>query len=291
MYKYGVHSSFGEKDWNFDLFKAVRRHAQNGFDVVEIFIPTLLNRPKHEYQELKKVADDCGVEMTYSTGLAKEHDLSSKDEKIRRQAVEYVKNALDIISSMDGKAFGGVNYAAWAGKLEPNEFDRNAYVANSVKSMKELAKTAEDLGITYLFEVVNRFETTVMNTAAEGIAFIEEVGSPSCKLLLDTFHMNIEEVSFKDAIITAGDKLACLHVGECNRSLPSREGKTDWNEFYDALKTVNFEGILTIESFITTGGQIGKDIGLYRDLSLGKDDRQLDESVREALKYLKSHEN
>jgi D-psicose/D-tagatose/L-ribulose 3-epimerase len=291
MYKYGVHSSFGERDWDFDLFKAVKRHAENGFDVVEIFIPTLMNRPKHEYKELKQVADEYGVEMTYSTGLAKEQDLSSKDEHVRRHAIEYVKNVLEIISSMGGKAFGGVNYAAWAGKLEPNEFDRNAYVANSIKSMKELAKTAEDLGIMYMFEVVNRFETTVLNTASEGIAFIEEVGSPNCKLLLDTFHMNIEEVSLKEAIITAGDKLACLHMGECNRSLPSKEGRTDWNELYHALKSINFDGILTIESFITTGGQIGKDIGLYRDLTLGKDDRQLDVSIREALKYLKAHEN
>lgn len=291
MYKYGVHSSFGEKDWNYDLFKAVKRHAQNGFDVVEIFIPTLLNRPKLEYQELKKVADECGVQMTYSTGLAKEHDLSSKDEPIRRQAIEYVKNVLDIISSMGGKAFGGVNYAAWAGKLEPNEFDRKAYVDNSIKSMKELAKTAEDLGITYLFEVVNRFETPIMNTAAEGIAFIEEIGSPNCKLLLDTFHMNIEEVSFKNAIVAAGNKLAYMHVGECNRSLPGKEGRLDWNELYHALKSVQFDGIITIESFITTGGQIGKDIGLHRDLTFGKDDSQLDVSIRESLKYLKSHEN
>ncbi|NOU90811.1 TIM barrel protein [Paenibacillus sp. LMG 31460] len=291
MYKYGVHSSFGEKDWNFDLFKAVKRHAQNGFDVVEIFIPTLLTRPKHEYQELKQLADECGIEMTYSTGLAKEHDLSSKDEHVRRQAIEYVKNVLEIIASMGGKSFGGVNYAAWAGKLESGELDPKAYIENSIKSMKELAKTTEDLGITYMFEVVNRFETTVMNTAAEGIAFIEEVGSPNCKLVLDTFHMNIEEVTLSDAIITAGDQLACLHLGECNRSLPSKEGRTDWNGLYRALKSIHFGGVLTIESFITTGGQIGRDIGLYRDLTFGKDDSQLDVSIRESLKFLKSLEN
>ncbi|UKS24504.1 sugar phosphate isomerase/epimerase [Paenibacillus sp. HWE-109] len=291
MYKYGVHSSFGEKDWNFDLFKAVKRHALNGFDVVEIFIPTLLSRPKHEYQALKQLADECGIEMTYSTGLAKEHDLSSKDEHVRRQAIEYVKNVLEIIASMGGKAFGGVNYAAWAGKLEASELGRNDYVENSLKSMKELATTAEDLGITYMFEVVNRFETTVMNTAEEGLAFIDKIGSPNCKLLLDTFHMNIEEVSLTDAIIRAGDQLACLHLGECNRSLPSREGRTDWMGLYRALKSIQFDGILTIESFITTGGEIGRDIGLYRDLTFGQDERQLDMSIRESLQFLKSLEN
>ncbi len=229
--------------------------------------------------------------MTYSTGLAREHDLSSKDERIRRQAIEYVKHVLEVIASMGGTAFGGVNYAAWAGKLENNEFDRRVYVENSVNSMKELAKTAEDLGITYLFEVVNRFETTVMNTAEEGRNFIDEIGSPNCKLVLDTFHMNIEESSFKNAILTAGDRLGCMHLGECDRSLPSKHGRTNWEELFHALKSIGFNGILTIESFITTGGEIGRDIGLYRDLTFGKTDAELDISIRKALNFLKSHEN
>ncbi len=229
--------------------------------------------------------------MTYSTGLAREHDLSSKDERIRRQAIEYVKHTLEVIASMGGTAFGGVNYAAWGGKLENGEFDRRVYVENSVKSMKELAKTAEDLGITYLLEVVNRFETTVMNTAEEGRAFIEEVGSPNCKLLLDTFHMNIEETSFKNAILTAGDRLGYMHFGECDRRLPSKNSRTNWEELYLALKSIEFNGILTIESFIATGGEIGRDIGVYRDLTFGKDDNELDVAIRESLNFLKSHEN
>jgi len=288
MYKYGIHSSFGETDWNFDLFRAVRRHADNGLDAIEIFVPTLMALPEREHAELKALADACGIEMTFSTGLSKEHDLSSKDASVRRRGIEYVKRVLETIAKMGGASFGGVNYAGWACKPEPGEFDRRPYVENSMASMAELSKTAEDYGIDYVLEVVNRFETAIINTAAEGRAFVEAIGSPRLKLCLDTFHMNIEEPSFPDAIAAAGERLAVLHLGENDRRLPFAGSRTDWAALYGALRSISFRGVMTIESFITTGGEIGRDIGLYRDLTNGMNDRELDEALRRSVRFLKT---
>ncbi len=78
---------------------------------------------------------------------------------------------------------------------------------------------------------MNRFEQYLINTAAEGVAYIDEVGSPNLKLLLDVFHMNIEEDDMTQAIITAGDKLGHFHIGETNRRPPG-QGRMPWKEIF-----------------------------------------------------------
>jgi len=92
----------------------------------------------------------------------------------------------------------------------------------AVEGVREAIKVAEDCGVVFCVEVVNRFEQFMMNTAAEGIAFAERVGSPNCKLLLDTFHMNIEEDSLRGSIVEAGSWLGHFHLGETNRRPPGR---------------------------------------------------------------------
>ena len=98
---------------------------------------------------------------------------------------------------------------------------------------------------------MNRFEHFMMNTAAEGIAFCERVGSPNCKLLLDTFHMSIED--------------------ETNRRPPG-EGRIPWPEIFGALREIDYQGAVTMEPFLVPGGEVGRDVSLYRDL-LGSADR------------------
>lgn len=81
---------------------------------------------------------------------------------------------------------------------------------------------AEEYDINYCLEIVNRYEQYLLNTAAEGVDFVRELDSPKIKLLLDCFHMNIEEDSFSEAIKTAGELLGHFHIGECNRKVPGR---------------------------------------------------------------------
>ena len=88
--------------------------------------------------------------------------------------------------------------------------------------MQTLAPIAKQYGIDLGMEVLNRFEGYLLNTSKEAVQFVEEVDVPAAKVMLDTFHMNIEEDSMVDAILTAGDKLGHFHVGENNRRCPGR---------------------------------------------------------------------
>ena len=121
-------------------------------------------------------------------------------------------------------------------------------------------------GVLYCCEVVNRFEQYLLNTAEEAVAFMQRLDSPNAKILLDTFHMNIEEDDMVEAIRTAGPYLGHFHTGENNRRTPGT-GKLPWKEMAQALKDIHYEGALVMEPFVLTTAHNVKRIRVWRDLS------------------------
>ena len=132
--------------------------------------------------------------------------------------------------------------------------------------------------------MLNRFENHVLNTAEEGVAFVREVGKPNVKVMLDTFHMNIEEDSFGKAIRTAGPLLGHFHTGENNRRVPGKGG-LPWHEIGTALRDIGYSGAVVMEPFVKMGGQVGVDIRVWRDLSDNADEAQMDGAARQALAF------
>ena len=132
--------------------------------------------------------------------------------------------------------------------------------------------------------MLNRFENHVLNTAEEGVAFVREVGKHNVKVMLDTFHMNIEEDSFGKAIRIAGPLLGHFHTGENNRRVPGKGG-LPWHEIGTALREIGYSGAVVMEPFVKMGGQVGSDIRVWRDLSDNADEAQMDEAARQALAF------
>ena len=151
--------------------------------------------------------------------------------------------------------------------------------------MKEAVKAAEDNRVIFNVEVVNRFEQFLLNTCDEALAYVQAVGSPNLKILLDTFHMNIEEDSIGNAITKAGTYLGHVHLGENNRTPPGcGRGHIPWDELASALKTIHYQGALVMEPFLIPGGEVGRDIKVFRDLSVGYD---MDEEARKACLFVR----
>ena len=164
-----------------------------------------------------------------------------------------------------GTLLSGVSYAGW-GVPDGMGDSKKPYWDQSVKSMKEIIKVAEDCGVTYCVEAVNRFETCLINTAKEALAYIEEIDSKNIGVLLDTYHMNIEEDSIGDAIRLVGaDRLKSFHTGDNNRQAPGR-GHINWDEVFSALAEIGYKGRIVSEPFVMQGGEVGRDIHVYRDL-------------------------
>ena len=266
MNKLGVFVNFWEKNWACDLGKHIRKASEIGFDVLEFQAQALLDMNKVEMDMLKKVAADSNIELTYSLGLDPAYDVSSADDTIRNSGIEYLKNIVERVGFMEGKIISGVSYAGW-GCVPKDDLSGNKepIVERSVQSMKQIVKTAADYGVTYCVEAVNRYEGCILNTAAEAVDYVKRVDASNIGILLDTYHMNIEENSFRDAILTAGDLLKGFHTGDNNRRCPGR-GHIDFDQIFSALAEINYSGRIVSEPFVVKGGEVGRDIYVWRNL-------------------------
>ena len=292
MNKLGIFMNFWEKNWDADHKKYIRKAADIGFDVLEFQAQPLLEMSDDHIRDLRREADACGIELTYSLGLDRNYDVSSLDESVRVGGVKYLQNIIRKMEVGGGTLLSGVSYAGW-GVPEGLINDKSPYWNQSVKSMKEIIKVAEECGVTYCVEAVNRFETALINTAKEALAYVAEIDSKNIGVLLDTYHMNIEEDNIGDAIRLVGaDKLKSFHTGENNRRAPGR-GHLDWDEIFGALADIGYKGRIVSEPFIMQGGEVGRDIHVYRDLIENPCEATIDAEAKYLLNFeremLKKH--
>ena len=286
MNKLGIFMNFWEKSWDADHIKYINKVADIGFDILEFQAQALLDMSKERMIELRSAAEDRGIELTYSLGLDQKYDISSTDEQIRLGGIEYLKRIVERINFMGGSIISGVSYAGW-GIPEGMGDDKSAYLENSIKSMRQVLKTAEDFGVTYCVEAVNRFEGILINTAEEALNYVNEFDSKNIGVLLDTYHMNIEENNIGDAIRLVGDRLYGFHTGENNRTPPGR-GHLDWDEIFSALANINYKGRIVSEPFVMTGGEVGRAICTWRNLLSDTSEKALDNEAKALLEFEKS---
>lgn len=265
MNKLGIFMNFWEKNWDADHIRYVNKAADIGFDILEFQAQPLLEMSEQRMKDIKKAADDRGIELTYSLGLDPAYDVASVDEKIRLGGVDYLKRIVERVGFMDGKVISGVSYAGWGVTHYVLENGKEDILERSLDSMRKIVKTAEDYGVVYCVEAVNRFESVLINTAVEAVDYVKKVDSKNIGVLLDTYHMNIEENNIGDAIRYAGDYLVNFHTGENNRRAPGR-GHLNWDEIFQALKDVNYKGRIVSEPFVMMGGEVGRDIKVWRNL-------------------------
>src|SRR3984957_14995327 len=230
----GIHYGYWTQDWNSEPIQFVKRARKCGFDILEVNAPKITRMSNAERAALKSAATEVDLALTYSIGMTADMDLASEDAATRKKGISFLQDVAHAMKYMDGTIMAGINYSSWPRKLLPGE-DKQVLTDRAVEGVREAVKAAEDCGVLFCLEVVNRFEQFMMNTASEGIAFAERVGSPNCKIHLDLSHMNIEEESIGGAIVEAGSWLGHSPLGESNRRPPGR-GRLPWPEIFGALR-------------------------------------------------------
>lgn len=294
MNKIGLHSGYwrGTEAAEAGASELLELTKKTACEVLEIGPDCLLNMTAAERKDFRKAVADAGMYLSINGGFTDKNDIAADDPSIRRIGIEWAKKVLQAMQEVGCDRWSGINYSEWLRRPGVPELtpDYKEHVRSlSLDSMREIIKTAEDCGVQYCFEIVNRFEQFIMNTSEEGVSFCEDLGSPNAKLLLDTFHMNIEEDSIVDAITYAQQKgrLGHLHTGESNRRLPGFDGKThmDWDAIMGAVKNSGYQGYITMEPFMKMGMTT---ICCWRDLSHGADLEQMIGYARDAAQFLRS---
>ncbi|NLA92837.1 MAG: sugar phosphate isomerase/epimerase [Spirochaetales bacterium] len=285
MRKIGIYYAFWTNEWDVEFAPFFSKVAQLGFDQLELNGGTLVELSSKRQRELREMAIDNNLTLSYGIGLSPENDVSSLDEKVRQRGIAFMERVIDTIANMGGGMVGGTTYSYWPGSMPLNLTSKEPIWEKSVESLRTLAPYAHERGVVINVEVLNRFEQFLINDSKEALRYIEAVNHPACKILLDTFHMNIEEDSFSEAIKRVGPNLAALHLGETNRKPPGM-GRIPWGEIKEALDAINFEGPLVMEPFVMEGGQVGRDIGVWRPIL---EDPDLDALASEALKFVRSN--
>jgi D-psicose/D-tagatose/L-ribulose 3-epimerase len=283
--KYGIYYAYWEQEWAADYIPYIEKAARLGFDCLEIACTPVVHYSADQMKELRDCAKQNGIFLTAGHGPDASQNLASADPAVRENAVAFYMDLLKRLELMDIHSIGGGIYSYWPVDYS-KPIDKAGDWARSVEGCRKVAKVAQDCGVNYCLEVLNRFEGYLLNTCEEAVEFVKQVDSPAVKIMLDTFHMNIEEDSIGGAIRQAGKLLGHFHTGECNRRVPGR-GRTPWREIGEALKDIGYEGNVVMEPFVRMGGTVGKDIKVWRDMNPGATIDQLDRDAADALSFQK----
>ncbi|MEO8244462.1 MAG: sugar phosphate isomerase/epimerase [bacterium] len=246
MGRLGIHSFVWTGGQTQDgLEMALHKSAEHGYRTIEF---AYLRPEKFNLDQLAKLAQSLGMEIGVTMGLPLDRDISSDDPAVVAAGAAMLADAVRAVRDIGGNKLGGILYSA---HTKYNRPPTQKGWDNSVAAIARTGDLAKDCGVDLVLEIVNRFESNLLNTAAQGLKFIGETGSSHVRLHLDTFHMNIEEANPAAAIRLTGDKLGYFHIGESNRGYLG-DGVINFDLIFDALIDIGYSRDIVFESFSTT---------------------------------------
>jgi D-psicose/D-tagatose/L-ribulose 3-epimerase len=275
--KYGVHAGLWMARWTDDIVPILRKVADVGYDGVEV---SLLGMTDEKATALGGLVRDHGLSLTCSDGLSRAADITSDDPDVRAAGLDHLRWAVRTTATLGGRGLAGVVYAPW-GVFDPDrKAERRALSAEMMGQLDaDLARHDVRLGI----EAINRFETDLVNTALEAVTLARATGSSRIGVLLDTFHLNIEEKDILAAIATVSDRLFHFHVSDNDRGVPG-SGHVPWEAVRQGLRAVGYDGWIVAEMFVRAGTPAGADLNIWRDI-----EPDATGAARTALSFMRGH--
>jgi D-psicose/D-tagatose/L-ribulose 3-epimerase len=245
----------------------VPRAAEMGFDVVEF---PLEEPGGFDYRAARDLLAEDDLDASVVVAMTEKRDLLAEDPDVRANGREYVRESVDAAEALGADRVVGPLYSAVGRAWQMDDDERADAVDLVVDQLVDLAAYAGDRGVSLCVEPLNRFETSVLNTVEQSVAVVDRVDDPACQLLLDTFHMNVEERSIPDAIRAAGDRVGHLHACGNDRGAPGN-GHVPWDEVAAALDDVGYDDQAVIESFTPEVESIARAAAIWRPLAESQD--------------------
>lgn len=261
------------------LQTAVSRTAAAGFDLLEI---PLMDPDGFNVRAAIRLLQDHGLAATASLGLSDRTDISSEDTAVVAAGEALLEKCLKVVSDVGGTHLVGVIYCAMKKYMEPPS---PLGTQHSLDTIGRLAARGQELGVTLGIEVVNRYETNLVNTGRQGLEFVEKVGHDNLCVHLDSYHMNIEESDMFSPVLACRTRLGYVHIGESHRGYLG-SGTVDFDGFFRALALVGYDGPVVFESFSSTivHEDLSRMLGIWRNLWNDPDDLAM-----HANSFIRSH--
>ncbi|MDX2023425.1 MAG: sugar phosphate isomerase/epimerase [Deltaproteobacteria bacterium] len=213
-----------------------------GYDGVEV---PVLDPDEKAYKRLGQHLDNLGLERTVVSIRRPEFDPISSDAGVRAAGHEHLAAIIESCACLGARLLVGPQQAALGVVGRPANANEWRWATESARAACEVAQEAN---VVLAYEPLNRFESYLFNTVADGLRFVEDVNHPNCRLMYDTFHAHIEEQDVARAIAKAAPRLAHVHISESDRGIPGR-GQVHWSKTFSALRTLGYSGWLTVEAF------------------------------------------
>ncbi len=273
--RFGIHAGLWMDNWTDDPAPLFDKAARIGFDGVEL---SLLGVSPDKAARLREAAGNAGIALTCSTGLGPDEDPSSADPAVRAKARETLARAIETVAAMGSSGLAGVVAAPW-GVFDPA--DKADRAKRSAETLGQMQDHLAQHGVTLGIEGLNRFESDLTSTAAETCAIARASGAANVGVLLDSFHMNIEEKDPPAALRAAGDTLVHYHVSDNDRGVPG-SGRYDFAADAQALKDIGYRGWIVAEMFVRAGRPTSADLNIWRDI-----EPDADQAAEQALAHMK----
>ena len=214
-----------------------------GFDGVEV--PVFEGDLAH-YQMLARMLGDRGLDCTAVTAMGDPAMNLIGDAAARQKGIDFMRFALDRAAALRTTLICGPLHST-LGHFS-GQGPTRVELDHSIQSQRVIGDHAAALGITVALEPLNRFECYLVNTMAALSAHLKDIGHPNIRAMYDTFHANIEEADPITALTRHAGDVVHIHLSENDRGVPGR-GNIRWAETFAAIKSIRYDGWLTIESF------------------------------------------
>lgn len=252
MLKFSVNEGIYGKE---SLKKSITRIANFGYDGVELAGEPHILKVKN----VTNLLEAFGLEISSICGIYTiDRDLSNTDSLKRADGIQYVKDCITFASDLNAKIVIVVPSPIGKKRSTIPLFEEWKLACESIY---ELGQFAADLGVQLVVEALNRYETYLVNKIGQALKLCNEVGLETVGVMIDTFHMNIEDNSIPDAIRKIGNKLFHVHIADSNREAAGF-GHIDFNSILKALIEINYNGYITMEFVTPKSEMFGKNTSL-----------------------------
>jgi D-psicose/D-tagatose/L-ribulose 3-epimerase len=271
--RFGVNTWVWTSPLNTDELGRLATHvAEMGFDHIEVPIE---GDNEVDYARAGEIARDRGLTVSACAAIGPDQDLISPDPATRAGGMSYIRGAIEAARGLGATNLIGPMYSAVGRTWQQAPDEREKDMELLTGELRELSDYAGEHGVVLCIEPLNRFETSFINLTSQAIELVDRVGHPACGLLLDTFHMNIEEKNQAAAILKAGKLLGHFHACGSDRGTPGGD-HIDWKSIVKALKEVGYEGDVVIESFTTDVKVIARAAAIWRKIEPKRDNIAVD---------------